>query len=328
MPSKRMVKEEDVKIFDEVGRSPRRNSSTSSPSLRLPANAMHLVESQTDELFTDLRSCKMDAADSQTPNHNPPVLDSQESLADEEDGGGDSSVSSPPSSPLFILKRQFSLPVELCAQQNEFTFDDHSDDLVLNIGPGGSGVVNTTDRLLFPAGNRNSVYSLIDELSTLPPIYEVEGESSDVTELITPPPRSVLFWSEDSLNEESFPGNAKDVFPKIHSDYHSKNDSIMSYYSVPTNGLKQGTDKSSPGGGAEATRRSSLPAVLPSELSSKSSFQPSAQLFSYPHPGLAHNPEFEVFFSRANVSSLPLMLSNKQNSQLLPQLRKINVSPF
>ncbi|XP_042238845.1 spectrin beta chain-like isoform X1 [Homarus americanus] len=92
-----------------------------------------------------------------------------------------------------------------------------------------------------------------DESTTLPPIYELEGEGSEITELASPA-RSVEFWSTENLCDEK-----SDNFSKKYNktsieasqpqnwvnhdncaQYCSDNDSIMSYYSViPREGLRE-----------------------------------------------------------------------------------------
>ncbi|KAK7078543.1 Spectrin beta chain, non-erythrocytic 1 [Halocaridina rubra] len=78
-----------------------------------------------------------------------------------------------------------------------------------------------------------------DDSTTLPPIYEIEGEESEITELS--PPKSVEFWSTESLLDEKISNNItselSDIHHRLHNgdslaQYYSGSDSIMNYYSV------------------------------------------------------------------------------------------------
>ena len=86
---------------------------------------------------------------------------------------------------------------------------------------------------------KNLMFSYTDSMEgscTLPPIYELEGECSEVTEL-TATPQSIEFWSQESLLDDKFEGGLSDeVAEEFHSDLYAQNgsgsDSIMSYYSL------------------------------------------------------------------------------------------------
>lgn len=91
-----------------------------------------------------------------------------------------------------------------------------------------------------------------DDSTTLPPIYELEGEGSDITELSNPP-KAVEHWSTENLVDErseyvtrngeaSFETDQLLKFrnQKSCAQYCSDNDSIMSYYSViPPEGVRE-----------------------------------------------------------------------------------------
>lgn len=77
----------------------------------------------------------------------------------------------------------------------------------------------------------------MEDSTTLPPIYELEGEEAEVTDLISLP-RSSQFWSTECLDGAV----ERSKTPTSHSQrqacsdscaqYYSSNDSIMTYYSV------------------------------------------------------------------------------------------------
>ncbi|XP_066961573.1 spectrin beta chain isoform X23 [Macrobrachium rosenbergii] len=87
------------------------------------------------------------------------------------------------------------------------------------------------------AFRKSTIYGYADSAdnsTTLPPIYELEGEGSEVTEL-TSQPQSVEFWSAESILDEKCESNHclerlsnGDSF----AQYCSGSDSIMTYYSI------------------------------------------------------------------------------------------------
>ncbi|XP_069936360.1 uncharacterized protein [Cherax quadricarinatus] len=108
----------------------------------------------------------------------------------------------------------------------------------------------------YKAHRKSQIYGYTDtaeDSTTLPPIYEIEGEGSEITEL-TDPPRSVEYWSSESLLDEksellsvksgktTFADSPNQRLTKKNycAQYCSDNDSIMSYYSVipPPDGLR------------------------------------------------------------------------------------------
>ncbi|XP_050732395.1 spectrin beta chain-like isoform X2 [Eriocheir sinensis] len=77
----------------------------------------------------------------------------------------------------------------------------------------------------------------MEDSTTLPPIYELEGEESEVTELISSP-RSSQFWSTECLDGAVERSKTPTSYSQRQAcsdscaQYYSNNDSIMTYYSV------------------------------------------------------------------------------------------------
>lgn len=118
-----------------------------------------------------------------------------------------------------------------CIQHDDGSGAPHPGDEEVYVSPGNSRFYMRNPMLVYS----DSMDSL-EEGPTLPPIYEVEGEGSEITELASSPKSSQLLRTEctDGETEES-KAQAQQQRHSCHdscAQYCSQNDSIMSYYSV------------------------------------------------------------------------------------------------
>ncbi|XP_071525462.1 uncharacterized protein, partial [Panulirus ornatus] len=138
---------------------------------------------------------------------------------------------------------------EFCAQDEM----NRNSDLDSNTEQGTEDLIDTLNS--YRSHRKSQIYGYtdsVDDSTTLPPIYELECEGSDVTEL-TSPPKSVEYWSLENLVEKSECitqkcGDGTFEIDQLHkfrnqnscAQYCSDNDSIMSYYSIiPPEGLRE-----------------------------------------------------------------------------------------
>nr|XP_027207980.1 spectrin beta chain-like isoform X4 [Penaeus vannamei] len=270
-----------VKMYPKgsLKRHRRRLNSSSNPQL---SQTIHIKDSDTDNLFAEMRNQRCSYYTDRPvsdPVENSVMLSSKVSSIDSpftspsvgndkndkkldgmtllEEPQNDWDCKSSSSVGEFVSLDHYEAPyleeslyriTEFCfSKKNEHQDVDceSTDNVVLRLPEAENGGENC-QRI----GRRNQVYSFVDNVrdsTTLPPIYEMEGEGLDVTELSNPS-GSVEFWSYESLLDEKtdIVNNSTEALrnserEKVlsHAQYCGDNDSIMSYYPViPCNGLK------------------------------------------------------------------------------------------
>ncbi|XP_027207979.2 spectrin beta chain isoform X6 [Penaeus vannamei] len=270
-----------VKMYPKgsLKRHRRRLNSSSNPQL---SQTIHIKDSDTDNLFAEMRNQRCSYYTDRPvsdPVENSVMLSSKVSSIDSpftspsvgndkndkkldgmtllEEPQNDWDCKSSSSVGEFVSLDHYEAPyleeslyriTEFCfSKKNEHQDIDceSTDNVVLRLPEAENGGENC-QRI----GRRNQVYSFVDNVrdsTTLPPIYEMEGEGLDVTELSNPS-GSVEFWSYESLLDEKtdIVNNSTEALrnserEKVlsHAQYCGDNDSIMSYYPViPCNGLK------------------------------------------------------------------------------------------
>nr|XP_045601233.1 spectrin beta chain-like isoform X2 [Procambarus clarkii] len=258
-------------LRDSLKKCRRRLNSTSNPQLSL---TMHVKDSDTDSLFSDMlnqRCCYYEGRPTSAPPTNSLHIGSKHSSFNNistsasrsqsvenrectngkslhlgvQDGGWDTKSSG--SVYEFVSVDEYEAPYL------EESSDRISEFCSYGVELGELDCINELedDEMSEPVSSykayrKSQIYGYTDtadDSTTLPPIYELEGEGSEITELTDT--RSVEFLSSESLldkSENSTRKNSKTSYevpqyPKLMdqnycAQYCSDNDSIMSYYSV------------------------------------------------------------------------------------------------